>query len=109
MDRIDANCALTNVGWWASHVNDFAAMGYIETQASINCALRHYLKLDEGGDYNVRIRYCNSNKAGEVKVTVNGREKTLKEGATLKQAIAGETYVDGSAFVKRREPGDKTQ
>ena len=76
MDRKDANCALTHSGWWASHVNDFAAMGYIETQASINCALRHYLKLEEGGDYNVRIRYCNSNKAGEVKVTVNGVAQT---------------------------------
>ena len=34
-----------------------------------------------------------------MKVTVNGREKTLKEGATLKQAIAGETYVDGSVVA----------
>ena len=51
-------------------------MGYIETKATANCALRHYLELAEGGDYNIRIRYCNSNKAGEVKVTVNGKAQT---------------------------------
>ena len=38
-----------------------------------------------------------------MKVTVNGREKTLKEGATLKQAIAGETYVDGSVNIKSED------
>ena len=76
MDRKDANCALTHSGWWAPQVNDFAAMGYIETKATTNCALRHYLELAEGGDYNIRIRYCNSNKAGEVKVTVNGKAQT---------------------------------
>lgn len=33
-----------------------------------------------------------------MKVTVNGKEKTLKEGATLKDAIQGETYVEGSTI-----------
>ncbi|AGI47482.1 putative peptidyl-prolyl cis-trans isomerase (rotamase), cyclophilin family [Thermoplasmatales archaeon BRNA1] len=32
-----------------------------------------------------------------MKVTVNGKEKTLKEGATLKDALAGEHYIDGTA------------
>ena len=31
-----------------------------------------------------------------MKVYVNGKEKTLKEGATLKDAVAGEKYVEGS-------------
>ena len=31
-----------------------------------------------------------------MKVTVNGKPKTLKEGATLKQAVAGEHYIEGS-------------
>ena len=31
-----------------------------------------------------------------MKVFVNGKEKTLKEGATLKDAVAGERYVEGS-------------
>ena len=77
MDRKDANCSLTNSGWWASHVNDFAGMGYIETKATTNCALRHQLKLEEGGDYNILVRYCNSNKAGNMRATINGTAKTV--------------------------------
>ncbi len=77
MDRKDANCSLTNSGWWASHVNDFAGMGYIETKATTNCALRHELKLAEGGNYNILVRYCNSNKAGNMRATINGSSKTV--------------------------------
>ncbi len=31
-----------------------------------------------------------------MKVTVNGKEKTLKAGATLKDAVAGEDYIEGA-------------
>ena len=72
MDRKNATCALTHSGWWAQDYKDFAGMGYIETQANSNCALRHQLKLAEGGEYNIRVRYCNSSKAGNMKATVNG-------------------------------------
>ena len=76
MDRKDANVSLTNSGWWATDMKDFAGMGYVTTKATTNCALRHQLSLAEGGDYNIRIRYCNSNKAGEVRVAVAGQTKT---------------------------------
>ena len=72
MDRKNATCALTHSGWWAQDYKDFAGMGYIETQANSNCALRHQLKLAEGGEYNICVRYCNSSKAGNMKATVNG-------------------------------------
>ena len=72
MDRKNATCVLTHSGWWAQDYKDFAGMGYIETQANSNCALRHQLKLAEGGEYNIRVRYCNSSKAGNMKATVNG-------------------------------------
>ena len=45
MDRKSASCQLTHSGWWAQDYNDFAGMGYIETQASTSTALRHQLKL----------------------------------------------------------------
>ena len=77
MDRKNANCQLTNSGWWAQQLSDFAGMGYIETKASSNCALRHQLKLNKGGDYNILIRYCNSNKTGNMSVTVNGAAQTV--------------------------------
>ena len=41
-------------------------------KANTGCALRHQQKLTEGGNYNVRIRYANSNKAGNLRVSVNG-------------------------------------
>ena len=77
MDRKSANCSLTNSGWWAQDYSDFAGLGYIETQASSSSALRHQLKLAEGGDYNIIVRYCNSSKAGNMKATVNGTEQNM--------------------------------
>ena len=77
MDRKNATCSLTNSGWWAQDYSDFAGLGFIETQASASCALRHQLKLAEGGDYNIIVRYCNSSKAGNMKVTVNGAAQEM--------------------------------
>ena len=78
MDRKSADCQLTHSGWWASEYKDFAGMGFIVTQASTSSALRHQLKLTElqAGTYNIRMRYCNSSKAGNVKFTVNGTSYT---------------------------------
>lgn len=77
MDRKSANCQLTHSGWWAQDYKDFAGMGYIETQANTGSALRHQLNLAEGGDYNIIVRYCNSSKAGKMKVTVNGSAQDM--------------------------------
>ena len=73
MDRKSVDHKLTNSGWWAQDYTDFAGLGFIETQASTNSALRHQLKnLAEGGEYQIRVRYCNSSKAGNMKATING-------------------------------------
>lgn len=73
MDRKSADCRLTNSGWWAQDYFDFAGMGFVETQANTASSLRHQLQLSEGGNYQILIRYCNSSKAGRMKVSVNGR------------------------------------
>ena len=73
MDRKSANLKLTNSGWWAQDLKDFAGMGYIETQGSSNCALRHQLKLTTAGQYNIRMRYCNATKTGQMTFTVNSK------------------------------------
>ena len=72
MDRKSANCKLTHSGWWAPDMKDFAGMGFIETQGSTSCALRHQLTLDAAGRYNIRMRYCNATKTGQMTFTVNG-------------------------------------
>ena len=77
MDRKSVDHKLTHSGWWAQEYKDFAGLGYIVTQTNTNSALRHQLKLNEGGDYNIRVRYCNSSKAGNMKATVNGITKDI--------------------------------
>ena len=64
--------ALTHSGWCAPDYSEFAGMGYVEMGTNTAASLRHQLKLKQGGDYDIFIRYCNTSKAGNVKVTVNG-------------------------------------
>lgn len=79
MDRKSVTHRMTHSGWWAQEYSDFAGLGFIETQANTNSALRHTLKLSEvaAGEYNIRVRYCNSSKAGNIKATVNGTALTM--------------------------------
>ena len=72
------NVALTHSGWCAPDYSEFAGMGYVEMGTNSTAALRHQLKLKQGGDYDIYIRYCNTTKIGNVKVTVNGTDQTLK-------------------------------
>ena len=69
--------ALTHSGWWAQDYSEFAGMGYVEMGTGTSAALRHQLKLAQAGDYDILIRYCNTTKAGNVKVTVNGKDQTV--------------------------------
>ena len=64
--------ALTHSGWCAPDYAEFAGMGYVEMGTNTAAALRHQLKLQQGGDYDILIRYCNTTKAGNIRVTVNG-------------------------------------
>ena len=64
--------ALTHSGWCAPDYSEFAGLGYVEMGTNTAASLRHQLKLQQGGDYDILIRYCNTSKAGNVKVTVNG-------------------------------------
>ncbi|MBP5340273.1 MAG: glycosyl hydrolase family 98 [Prevotella sp.] len=71
------NVALTHSGWCAPDYSEFAGMGYVEMGTTTTAALRHQLNLQQGGDYDIYIRYCNTSKAGNIKVTVNGTANTV--------------------------------
>lgn len=71
------NVALTHSGWCAPDYAEFAGMGYVEMGSNTGAALRHQLKLQQGGDYDILIRYCNTTKSGNIKVTVNGKAATV--------------------------------
>ena len=66
-----ANNQRTHSGWWAQDYNEFAGMGFVTFGAS-SASLRHQLKLDEAGSYDIYIRYCNTSKAGNLTLTMNG-------------------------------------
>ena len=69
--------ALTHSGWWAQDYSDFSAMGYVEMGTNTAAALRHQLTLQQGGDYDIYVRYCNTSKAGDLSLTVNGTENRV--------------------------------
>ena len=100
MDRKSVDHKMTNSGWWAQDYFDFAGLGFVETQASTSSALRHQLKLAEGGNYNVRVRYCNSSKAGNMKATVNGTAQDISFEKVAKndwrEAIVSVTLKEGT-------------
>ena len=69
--------ALTHSGWCAPDYAEFAGMGYVEMGTSTSAALKHQLKLQQAGDYDIYVRYCNTSKAGNLKLTVNGKQTTV--------------------------------
>lgn len=66
------NVAFTHSGWWAPDYNQFAGLGYVEMGTNTQASLRHELNLNEGGEYEVAIRYCNTTKSGDFEVSING-------------------------------------
>ena len=69
--------ALTHSGWWAPEVQEFAGMGYVDLGTNSTAALRHQLTLKHAGSYDIYVRYCNSTKAGNMTVSVNGQQQAL--------------------------------
>ncbi len=78
MDRKNVKgIALTHSGWCAPDVSEFAGLGYIDLGTNTTAALRHQLKLKKGGEYDIYMRYCNTTKAGNVTIAVNGTSQTV--------------------------------
>ena len=69
--------ALTHSGWFASDMQEFAGMGYVQTGTSTSASLRHQLKLAQAGDYNIYIRYCGTSKSGNIRASVNGTNQNV--------------------------------
>ncbi|MBR1547689.1 MAG: glycosyl hydrolase family 98 [Prevotella sp.] len=62
---------LTNSGYFAPEVTDYAGNGFVDMGTNTAGALRHFLTLQEGGDYDIYVRYCQSSKAGSLTAKVN--------------------------------------
>jgi len=55
------------------NVRGHAGNGFVEMGTSTSGALRHQLNLKEAGDYRISIRYMNTDKAGQLRCSVNGK------------------------------------
>ena len=77
---------LTHSGWCAPEMQEFAGMGYVQTGTSTSASLRHQLKLAQGGDYNIYVRYSGSSKAGNIRATVNGTNQNVAIEKVAKNA-----------------------
>ena len=74
-------CNTTNSGYYYPEVLDFAGNGFVDMGTSKSGSLRHQLNLQEAGDYDIFIRYCNLSAANTIAVTING----VKHTANLEQ------------------------
>lgn len=72
------NCYDFNWGSYRS-VRGHAGMGFADMGTNTSGALRHQLKLKEGqeGEYVIGVRYTCTNKAGNIRLTVNGAQQTV--------------------------------
>ena len=126
-----SSVALTHSGWWATDMSEFAGMGYVVTGTNSAASLRHQLKLKQGGDYNIYVRYCGSSKAGNIRAAVNGTNQnvaiekvakndwhkamftaTLKEGTntlTLTNSGAINMYIDQIIYEPVGTPATRFQ
>ena len=68
---------LSNSGWYFPEVLDYAGNGYVDMGTNTAGALRHQLKLNQGGDYVVSVRYCSTSKTGTLAATVNGTRQNI--------------------------------
>ena len=75
--RSIGNLALTHSGWWAPDYSEFAGLGFVEMGTNKKATLRHNLTLQEAGEYDILIRYCNIMADAELEVSVNGEPRTI--------------------------------
>lgn len=71
------NIALTHSGWWAPDYSEFSGLGFVEMGSNKKATLRSILTLQEAGEYDIYVRYCNTSADAEVEVVVNGEAQTM--------------------------------
>lgn len=68
---------LTNSTYWAPDYEEFSGLGFVEMGSNTAASLRYQLDLKEFGEYEISIRYCNTDHVGEICVWVNGEENEV--------------------------------
>ncbi|MDE6696530.1 MAG: glycosyl hydrolase family 98 [Muribaculaceae bacterium] len=75
--RYIGNLALTHSGWWAPDYSEFSGLGFVEMGSNKKATLRHILTLQDAGEYDIYVRYCNTAGDADIEIVVNGEAKTF--------------------------------
>ena len=71
------NVALTNSGWYAVGMYDYAGNGFVEMGTNQAGSLRHQQSFPEAGDYTITVRYTSPSTSGYMTAVVNGEYRTV--------------------------------
>ena len=72
-----AGVNLSNSGWYFPDVLEYAGNGYVDMGTNKSGALRHQLRVSQGGEYTIAIRYTATTKSGNLMTVVNGARQTV--------------------------------
>ncbi len=88
------NVKSSNTGPYYSYpaVRGHSANGFVDMGTSTSGALRHIMKMNEGGDYKVSVRYMNPDKEGKILVNVNGKSTRLSVAQTADNEWCKSTF-----------------
>lgn len=100
MDYLNIKALTTSPYNQYPNVIGHSGNGFVDMGSNKSGSLRHNLTLDEGGDYRIAIRYTNSTKQDNFKVTINGEPKLVVFEKTAtnewKKALVTTTLKNGS-------------
>lgn len=71
------SCVTDPYGWYPS-VRGHSGNGFMDMGTNTAGAVKHLLRIKEGGDYRLTLRYNNTSNAGNVSVSVNGAKQTVQ-------------------------------
>lgn len=93
------SCVLDPYNWYP-YVRGHAGNGFMDMGTNTAGALRHQLKLQQGGDYEIAIRYSNTSKAATLNVNVNGTRSNITIDKVpmneWRKAVVSATLKEGS-------------
>lgn len=79
-----AGATYTNSGYYVPDVLEYAGNGYVDFGSNTSAALRHQLKMRQGGAYTLTVRYTNTQRAGNIYLMMNGSKHVMACDKTAK-------------------------
>ncbi len=84
MDYRNIRACVVEPYYQRESVRGHSGNGFVETGVSKAAQLRHKLSLKQGGDYDIIIKYCSTQKSGTLDVEINGTRQQAEIEKTEK-------------------------